>query len=154
MFIDYLINNLVNFEYEINFLKTLWFNHFIDFCILLILKDFSFIFLIIYIVILCIANLSMLIERLNFTSLIIITPVKLLSDIVIIYLISKFLFIIFYYSVFIYFRNLNEILFFAFFLIFGLSFILSIIFVPLFFFKLSNRYVYKKIFTLYDSKNY
>lgn len=153
MFIDYLINNLVNFEYEINFIKNLWFYHFIDFCLLLTLEDFSFIFLIIYIIFLCVANLSMLINEFNFTS-IIMTPVKLLSDIVIIYLISKFLFIIFYYSVFIYFRNLNEILFFTFFLIFGLSFILSIIFVPLFFFKLSNRYVYKKIFTLYDSKNY
>ena len=145
MFIDYLINNLVNFQYEINFIKNLWFYHFIDFCFLLTLEDFSFIFLIIYIVFLCVANLSMLINEFNFTSLIM-TPVKLLSDIVIIYLISKFLFIIFYYSVFIYFRNLNEILFFAFFLIFGLSFIFSMILIPLFFFKVSNRYIYKKIF--------
>ena len=90
MFIDYLINNLVNFEYEINFIKNLWFYHFIDFCLLLTLEDFSFIFLIIYIVFLCVANLSMLINEFNFTS-IIMTPIKLLSDIVIIYLISKFL---------------------------------------------------------------
>lgn len=153
MFIDYLISNLVNFEYELNFIKNLWFYHFIDFCLLLSLEDFSFIFLIIYIVFLCVANLSVLIKRLNFTSLIM-TPVKLLSDIVIIYLIIKFLFIIFYYSVFIYFKNLNEILFFTFFSIFGLFFILSIILIPIFFFKLSNRFVYKKIFTLYDTKNY
>ena len=146
MFIDYLINNLVNFEYEINFIENLWFYHFIDFCLLLTLEDFSFIFLIIYIVFLCVANLSMLINEFNFTS-IIMTPIKLLSDIVIIYLISKFLFIIFYYSVFIYFRNLNEILFFTFFLIFGLIFIFSIILIPIFFFKLSNKYFYKKLFS-------
>lgn len=153
MFIDYLINNLVNFQYEINFIKNLWFYHFIDFCLLLTLEDFSFIILIIYIIFLCVANLSMLIRGLNFTS-VIFTPIKLLSDIVIIYLISKFLFIIFYYSVFIYFKELNEILFFIFFLIFGLSFIFSMILIPLFFFKVSNRYVYKKIFNLYDSKNF
>ena len=153
MFIDYLINNLVNFEYEINFFKNLWFYHFIDFCLLLTLEDFSFIILIIYIIFLCVANLSILIKRLNFTT-VIMTPVKLLSDIVIIYLISKLLFVIFYYSVFIHFKDLNEILFFTFFLIFGLFFIFSIIFIPIFFFKLSNRYIYKKIFTLYDSKNY
>ena len=91
MFIDYLINNLVNFQYEINFIKNLWFYHFIDFCLLLTLEDFSFIILIIYIIFLCVANLSMLIRGLNFTS-VIFTPIKLLSDIVIIYLISKFLF--------------------------------------------------------------
>ena len=153
MFIDYLINNLSNFEYEINFIKSLWFSHFIDFCLLLTLEDYFFIILIIYIIFLCVVNLSMLIRRLNFTS-VIMTPVKLLSDIVIIYLISKFFFIIFYYSVFIHFRNLNEILFFTFFLTFGLCFVFSIILIPLFFFKLSNRYIYKKIFTLYDSKNY
>ena len=153
MFIDYLINNLVNFEYEINFIKNLWFYHFIDFCLLLTLEDFSFIILIIYIIFLCVANLSMLIRGLNFTSVIFI-PIKLLCDIVIIYLISKFLFIIFYYSVFIYFKELNEILFFIFFLIFGLSFIFSMILIPLFFLKVSNRYVYKKIFSLYDSKNF
>ena len=153
MFIDYLINNLVNFQYEINFIKNLWFYHFIDFCLLLTLEDFSFIILIIYIIFLCVANLSMLIRGLNFTSVIFI-PIKLLCDIVIIYLISKFLFIIFYYSVFIYFKELNEILFFIFFLIFGLSFIFSMILIPLFFFKVSNRYVYKKIFNLYDSKNF
>ena len=153
MFIDYLIDNLVNFQYEINFIKNLWFYHFIDFCLLLTLEDFSFIILIIYIIFLCVANLSMLIRGLNFTSVIFI-PIKLLCDIVIIYLISKFLFIIFYYSVFIYFKELNEILFFIFFLIFGLSFIFSMILIPLFFFKVSNRYVYKKIFSLYDSKNF
>ena len=108
MFIDYLIDNLVNFQYEINFIKNLWFYHFIDFCLLLTLEDFSFIILIIYIIFLCVANLSMLIRGLNFTSVIFI-PIKLLCDIVIIYLISKFLFIIFYYSVFIYFKELNEI---------------------------------------------
>ena len=153
MFIDYLIDNLVNFQYEINFIKNLWFYHFIDFCLLLTLEDFSFIILIIYIIFLCVANLSMLIRGLNFTSVIFI-PIKLLCDIVIIYLISKFLFIIFYYSVFIYFKELNEILFFIFFLIFGLSFIFSMILIPLFFLKVSNRYVYKKIFSLYDSKNF
>lgn len=153
MFIDYLIDNLVNFQYEINFIKNLWFYHFIDFCLLLTLEDFSFIILIIYIIFLCVANLSMLIRGLNFTSVIFI-PIKLLCDIMIIYLISKFLFIIFYYSVFIYFKELNEILFFIFFLIFGLSFIFSMILIPLFFLKVSNRYVYKKIFSLYDSKNF
>jgi len=146
MFIDYLFYNLVNFEYEINFIKNLWFYHFIDFCLLLTLEDFSFILLIIYIIFLCVANLSMLIKELNFTS-VVMTPVKLLSDIIIIYLISKFLFIVFYYSVFIYFKNSNDILFFTFFLIFGLSFIFSLILIPLFFFKLSNKYFYKKIFT-------
>ena len=146
MFIDYLFYNLVNFEYEINFIKNLWFYHFIDFCLLLTLEDFSFILLIIYIIFLCVANLSMLIKELNFTS-VVMTPVKLLSDIIIIYLISKFLFIVFYYSVFIYFKNSNDILFFTFFLIFGLSFIFSLILIPLFFFKLFNKYFYKKIFT-------
>ena len=153
MFIDYLIDNLVNFQYEINFIKSLWFYHFVDFCLLLTLEDFSFIILIIYIIFLCVANLSMLITGLNFTSVIFI-PIKLLCDIVIIYLISKFLFIIFYYSVFIYFKELNELLFFIFFLIFGLSFVFSMILIPLFFLKVSNRYVYKKIFSLYDSKNF
>jgi len=146
MFIDYLINNLVNFEYEINFIENLWFYHFIDFCLLLTVKDYSFIILIIYIIFLCVANLSILIRGLNFTS-VIITPIKLVGDFLIIYFISKFSFIIFYYSVFIYFKNLNENLFFIFFIIFGLIFIFSIILIPIFFFKLSNKYFYKKLFS-------
>jgi len=146
MFIDYLINNLVNFEYEINFIENLWFYHFIDFCLLLTVKDYSFIILIIYIIFFCVANLSILIRGLNFTS-VIITPIKLVGDFLIIYFISKFSFIIFYYSVFIYFKNLNENLFFIFFIIFGLIFIFSIILIPIFFFKLSNKYFYKKLFS-------
>jgi len=146
MFIDYLINNLVNFEYEINFIENLWFYHFIDFCLLLTVKDYSFIILIIYIIFFCVANLSILIRGLNFTS-VIITPIKLVGDFLIIYFISKFSFIIIYYSVFIYFKNLNENLFFIFFIIFGLIFIFSIILIPIFFFKLSNKYFYKKLFS-------
>ena len=146
MFIDYLINNLVNFEYEINFIENLWFYHFIDFCLLLTVKDYSFIILIIYIIFFCVANLSILIRGLNFTS-VIITPIKLVGDFLIIYFILKFSFIIFYYSLFICFKNLNENLFFIFFIIFGLIFIFSIILIPIFFFKLSNKYFYKKLFS-------
>ena len=145
MLINYLINNLTNFGYEINFIENLWFYHFIDFCLLLTLEDFSFILLVFYIITLSIINLSILIKKYNLIYIIII-PFKLLGDFFIIYIFSKFLYLIFYYLAFIYFKEFGEILYFIFLLLFIVTFGIAIIFLPIMYFKITNKLIFKKIF--------
>ena len=144
MFFNYLFNNLTNFQYEINFISNLWFSHFIDFCLLLNLKDYFFILLVLYIFLLCLGNLSLIVKRFNFVT-IIISPLKLFFDFTITYLISKFLIINFYYFLFIFLKDVNEISFFSLFLISIIFFLIFVIGVPFYYLKLSNRIIMNKL---------
>ena len=144
MFFNYLFNNLTYFQYEINFISNLWFSHFIDFCLLLNFKDYFFILLILYIFFICLGNLSLVIKRFDFVT-IIISPLKLLFDFTITYLISKFLIINFYYFLFIFLKDVNEILFFSLFLISIIFFLIFVIGVPIYYLKLSNKIIFNKL---------
>ena len=153
MLFDFLFLNFINFEYEINFIKDLWFYHFIDFCLLLTFEDISFIFFILYILTICIVNLSFLILKINWISLLI-SPIKLLSDFILIYIFTKIIFLTFYFFVVIYFKELNEILSLILLIFLGGIFVFFMIFFPYIFFKITNKILYKKIFNLNIPKNY
>ena len=105
MFFNFLFLNLINFEYEINFIKDLWIYHFAEFCLLLTLEDIFFILFIFYILIICITNLSYLINKINW-KVFLISPIKLLIDFITIYLFLK---IIFLFFIFIDIHNINFI---------------------------------------------
>ena len=145
MLFDYLFLNLSNFEYEINFIQNLWFSHFIDFCLLLTFEDISFLAVIFYILTVSILNLSFIIPRINWVS-ITITPIKIFIDLIVIYFFIKMVFLVYYFYVFIYFKELNESLSLILLIFCGCVFIIFMIYFPIIYFKFTNKKIYNKIF--------
>jgi hypothetical protein len=147
MFLNFLTINLINFAYEINFIQNLWFYHFVDFCFALNFEDISFILAILYFLCIIILNTSIILKRLH--SLFIITvPLKLILDFLIIYFISKLLFLIFYYFVFIYSQEFGETLYFINLMFFFTIFFCSLVVLPIIYFKISNKLIFRKMFDL------
>ena len=147
MLFDYLFYQIITFEYEINFVKDLWYLHFVDFCLLLTMKDIFYIFFVFYILTICIVNLNFLIGKISWLRLLI-SPIKILFDFILIYSISKIIYLLFYFFLYIYFQELSEIFSLILFIFFSGFFIFFIIFIPFVYFKFTNEIIFKKLFNI------
>ena len=147
MLFDFLFLQTISFEYEINFLKDLWYLHFVDFCLLLTFKDILYIFFVFYVLTICSVNLIFLTGNISWFSLLM-SPIKIMFDFIFIYSISKMIFLLFYFFLYIYFQELSEVLILIFLIFLSVIFIFFVIFFPFVYFKFSNKIIYKKLLNI------